>query len=151
QEPEGPSQRRLFRHRHQLFLPGHRRQRDHESNARMMLLRRVLTYRLTLYYLVAILLAALILSAIGIVHQPPVSLVFSAVVALLTCLGVNWAFARVFGTESNWESACISALIIALIITPCAPGDLAAAGFLVLVSAWAMASKYMIAIGNRHL
>jgi Na+-transporting NADH:ubiquinone oxidoreductase subunit NqrB len=117
----------------------------------MNLFRRVLTYRLTLYYLAAILLAALALSVAGIVHQPPANLVFSTAVALAACLGTNWAFARVFHAKSNWESVCISAIIIALIITPPAPGDLAATGFLVLVSAWAMASKYMIASGKRHL
>ncbi len=117
----------------------------------MMLFRRVLTYRLTLYYLAAIVLAALILSVVGIVHQPSANLAFSIMVALLACLGVNKAFARVFEAQSNWESACISALIIVLIITPSAPGDLAAAGFLILVSAWAMASKYIFAIGKRHL
>ena len=117
----------------------------------MTLFRRVLTYRLTLYYLTAIMLAALALSALGIVHQPVVHLAFSAAVALAACLGVNWAFARTFSAKSNWESVCISALIIALIITPAAPDDLAAIAFLVLVSAWAMASKYMIASGKRHL
>jgi glycine betaine catabolism B len=117
----------------------------------MNLFRRVLTYQLTLYYLAAIVLAALVLSALGVVHQPPVNLVFSSAVALAACLGVNWAFARVFHAKSNWESVCISALIIALIVTPPSPGDLAAMGFLVLVSAWAMASKYMIASGKRHL
>ena len=113
--------------------------------------RRVLTYRLTLYYLVAIVLAALALSVLGIVHQPWMNLAFSTMVALSACLSVNWAFARVFGAQSNWESVCITALIIALIITPPAPGDLAGVGFLILVSAWAMASKYMIATGKRHL
>jgi len=117
----------------------------------MMLFRRVLTYQLTLYYLAAIMLAALVMSAGGIVHQPTVNLAFSTLVALLACLAVNWAFARVFGAQSNWESVCISALIIALIITPAAPDDAAATGFLVLVSSWAMASKYLIATGKRHL
>ena len=117
----------------------------------MTLFRRVLTYRLTLYYLATIVLAALILSVFGIVHQPTINLAFSMVVALFACLSVNWAFARVFGAKSNWESVCISALIIILIITPSAPDDLAAMAFLVLVSAWAMASKYMIAIDKRHL
>ncbi|MEO8894523.1 MAG: hypothetical protein ABI450_01430 [Rhizomicrobium sp.] len=117
----------------------------------MTLFRRVLTYRLTLYYLAAIVLAALVLSVLGAVHQPWVNLAFSTMVALLACLGVNKAFARVFEAKSNWESACISALIIVLIITPSAPDDLAAAGFLILVSAWAMASKYIFAIGKRHL
>ena len=117
----------------------------------MMLFRHVRTYRLALYYLAAIVLAALALSVIGIVRQPPVNLAFSVVVALLTCMAVNWAFARAFGAKSNWESVCISAFIIALIITPVAPGDLAGTAFMILVSAWAMASKYMVAIGKRHL
>ena len=117
----------------------------------MNLFRRVLTYRLALYYLAAILLTALALSVVGIVRQSWINLAFSTAVALLACLSVNWAFARVFGAKSNWESVCITALIIALIVTPSAPGDLAATGFLVLVSAWAMASKYIIASGKRHL
>jgi Na+-transporting NADH:ubiquinone oxidoreductase subunit NqrB len=117
----------------------------------MTLFRRVLTYRLTLYYLAATMLVALALSVPGIVHQPWMNLAFSTAVALAACLGVNWAFARVFRAKSNWESACISALIVALIITPSAPGDLAATGFLILVSAWAMASKYLFAISKRHL
>jgi Na+-transporting NADH:ubiquinone oxidoreductase subunit NqrB len=117
----------------------------------MMFFRRILTYRLALYYLSAIMLAALALSVAGIVHQSPANLAFSAVLALLVCLAVNWVFARVFGAASNWESVAISALIIALIITPVAPGDLAGDAFLVLVSAWAMASKYMVATRKRHL
>jgi Na+-transporting NADH:ubiquinone oxidoreductase subunit NqrB len=116
-----------------------------------MLLRRVLTYRLTLYYLAAILLAAIILSMMGVVRLPWVNLVFAAAVALLTCWGVNWAFARVCGAASNWESVCISAFVIVLIVTPSPPGDLAALGFMALVSAWAMASKYIVAIDKRHL
>jgi glycine betaine catabolism B len=117
----------------------------------MMLFRRVLTYRLALYYLAAIVLLALVLSFAGIVHQSAVNLAFSTAVALLTCQAVNWAFARAFGARSNWESVCISALIITLIITPTAPDDLAGVAFLILVSAWAMASKYMVAINKRHL
>lgn len=116
-----------------------------------MLFRRVLTYRLAFYYLAAIVLAALVLSILGIAHQSAMNLAFSVAVALLTCLAVNWAFARVFGAQTNWESVCISAVIVTLIITPAAPDDFSAIAFLVFVSAWAMASKYMVAIGRRHL
>ncbi len=116
-----------------------------------MLFRRVLTYRLAFYYLATIISVALALSLVGIVRQSPVNLAFSAMVALLSCLVVNWAFARTFGARTNWESVSISAFIIILIITPIAPDDLAGTAFLVLVSAWAMASKYMVAIGKRHV
>jgi Na+-transporting NADH:ubiquinone oxidoreductase subunit NqrB len=117
----------------------------------MMLFRRVLTYRLAFYYLATIISVALALSLVGIVRQSPVNLAFSTMVALLSCLVVNWAFARTFGARTNWESVSISAFIIILIITPIAPDDLAGTAFLVLVSAWAMASKYMVAIGKRHV
>jgi Na+-transporting NADH:ubiquinone oxidoreductase subunit NqrB len=117
----------------------------------MMFFGRILTYRLALYYLAAILLAALALSVAGIVHQPAANLAFSTVVTLSVCLAVNGAFARVFGAQSNWESVAISVLIITLIITPTAPNDLGGTGFLVLVSAWAMASKYLVAVRGRHL
>ena len=116
-----------------------------------MLFRRVLTYRLTFYYLAAILLAAMILSLLGVVRLPWMNLAFSAAIALAACWSVNWAFARVCGAASNWESVCISAFIIVLIVTPSAPGDFAALGFLALVSAWAMASKYIVAVDRRHL
>lgn len=117
----------------------------------MMLFRRVLTYRLTFYYLSAVLLAALVLSILGIVRLPWMDLVFSTAVTLTVCWGVNWAFARVHGAGSHWESVCISALIVAMLVTPVAPGDFAGTGFLVLASAWAMASKYLVAIDKRHL
>jgi len=116
-----------------------------------MFFRRILTYRLALYYLAAILIAALGLAAAGIVHQPVMNLAFSAILCLAVCLAVNWAFAYVFGADSNWESVCISAIIIVLIITPVAPSDFAGVGFLALVSAWAMASKYLIATNKKHL
>ena len=117
----------------------------------MMLFRHILTYRLALYYLAAVMLGALLLSVFGIVHQTPANLAFSALVAISACFAVNWAFARVFGAHSNWESVTISALIVTLIVTPTAPGDVAGIAFLVLVSAWAMASKYMLAVRQRHL
>lgn len=117
----------------------------------MILFRRVRTYRLAFYYLAAIVSAALALSFVGIVHQRPENLAFSTAVTLLSCLSVNWAFARTFGARSNWESVSISALIIALIISPVAPGDIDGIAFLVLVSAWAMASKYIVAIRKSHL
>jgi Na+-transporting NADH:ubiquinone oxidoreductase subunit NqrB len=117
----------------------------------MTLFRRVLTYRLTLYYLATIVLAALALSGLGIVRPPVANIAFSAMIALPACWGVNWAFARASGAGSSWESVCISALIIVLIVTPAAPNDPAAAGFLALVCAWAMASKYILAIDRRHL
>ncbi len=116
-----------------------------------MLFRRILTYQLALYYLAAVLAAALALSAVGLIHQSLLNLAFSAIIALIACFAVNTAFARVFGADTNWESVAISAIIITLILTPVAPGDFAGVVFLALVCAWAMASKYLVAIRKKHL
>ena len=111
-----------------------------------MFLKHVLTYRLALYYLAVIWLGAFALSFFDLVHQNPANMALSAALALGFCYAVNWAFAYVFGANSNWESVGISGLIIALIITPAGFNDPAALGFLAVVAAWAMASKYLIAI-----
>jgi glycine betaine catabolism B len=116
-----------------------------------MLFRRVLTYRLMLYYLASLVGASIALAFFGIIHTPPLNLLFSAFLAFSVCWIVNWIFARSFGAVSNAESVCISALILTLIITPVAPDDVAGIGFIAFASAWAMASKYMLAVGRRHI
>jgi Na+-transporting NADH:ubiquinone oxidoreductase subunit NqrB len=115
------------------------------------LFRRILTYRLALYYLIALVAASIGLAWYGIVRPTPLAIGFSVVVALVSCFAVNAAFARVFGARSNWESVSISALIMTLIVTPPAPADLAGTGFLVFACAWAMASKYILAPGKKHI
>ncbi len=117
----------------------------------MTLFRRILTYRLTLYYLAALVVASIALAWYGIVRPLPLNIAFSVVVALVSCFAANEAFARVFGARSNWESVCISAMILTLIVTPAAPTDLTATGFLVFSCAWAMASKYILATGKKHI
>ncbi len=116
-----------------------------------MFLRHILTYRLALYYLAAIWVGAFALSFFDIVHQSPANMALSTALALGICYVTNWAFSYVFGATSNWESVGISALIISLIITPAGFDDPAALGFLAVVAAWAMASKYLIAIKHKHL
>jgi ferredoxin-NADP reductase len=61
--------------------------------------------------------------------------------------------ARVFNVPPNTESLYITALILALIITPQSPSRHFAAGlaFAVWVGVWAMASKYILAIRRKHV
>lgn len=113
--------------------------------------RRILTYRLTLYYLAALVLVSIALAWYGIVRPLPLNIVFSVGVALASCFAVNAGFAKVFGARSNWESVCISALILTLIVSPAAPTDYTAIGFLVFCCAWAMASKYIVAANKKHI
>ena len=117
----------------------------------MNFLRRILTYRLTLYYLLAVVVTCIGLSLYGIIRPLPLNIAFSALVALASCFAVNEIFARIFGAKSNWESVCISALILTLIVSPVAPSDYTGIGFLVFACAWAMGSKYILATGKRHI
>jgi ferredoxin-NADP reductase/Na+-translocating ferredoxin:NAD+ oxidoreductase RnfD subunit len=115
------------------------------------LLNRVTMYRLVLYYLASLLAAAFIFGFFGILPYDPTAIAFSTVVVLAACWGTNWVAAKLFGAVTNVESAYITALILALIIPPVTAANHAGVGFLVFASVWAMASKYLFALGKRHL
>jgi ferredoxin-NADP reductase len=121
----------------------------------MMFIDRVLDhitmYRLVLYYLLVLLAAAFVLACFGIVPHDPLALAFSAGLILAVCWITNWVFARVFAVPANSESIYITALILMLILDPVMPLDRAGVGVLVLASVWAMASKFIFAVGGKHL
>lgn len=114
-------------------------------------LNKITMYRLVLYYLIALLIIAAFFGFFGWLPINPANLAFST----LLILGVSWitnrAFAKSFGAAANVESVYISALILALIISPVAYTDSTGVGFLVFASAWAMASKFILAIHKKHL
>lgn len=114
-------------------------------------LNKITMYRLVLYYLVALIGLATIFGLLGVISHNPANLAFSTLIILATCWVVNTLFARVFGAEPNVESIYITALILALIITPVDPTNHAGIGFLIFASTWAMASKYIFALGNKHI
>ncbi len=115
------------------------------------ILNRITMYRLVLYYLVAVLLAAFIFGFMGIMPYDPTALAFSTVLILGVCWLTNWTFAWAFDAQTNVESVYITALILALIIAPVMATNVAGVAFLIFASIWAMASKYIFAIGKRHL
>ena len=113
------------------------------------LLNKITMYRLVLYVLIATLLVAFIYSITGVLNTDPYALVFSTAFILAACAAANWAFGKVFGIPTNVESVYISALILALIITPIKSlNDL---WFLLWASVLAMASKYILAYKGKHL
>ena len=114
-------------------------------------LNRITMYRLVLYYLILLFVAAALFGFFGILPYSPVNLVFSTVLILTVCWVSNLVFARTFSAMPNVESVYITGFILALIITPVAPTDLVGVGFLIFASAWAMASKYLFAIGKKHI
>lgn len=115
------------------------------------ILNRITMYRLVLYYLVALLFAAFVFSFFHVLPFDPTALAFSSVLILLVSWISNWVFARTFKAATNIESVYITALILALIITPVTATNGSGVGFLVFASVWASASKYIFAIGKKHI
>ena len=117
------------------------------------LLNKITMYRLVLYYLLALFGAAIIFGALGVMSLNPLSIVVSTLIVLAVCWLTNRALAAILLAPVNVESAYITALILALIISPIklAPFDWAGFGFLVSASIFAMASKYMLAANRKHI
>ncbi len=112
-------------------------------------LNKITMYRLALYVLILLLGAALLLSFTGGLSYSPWALLASVGFLLVVSLLANALFSRTFNVPANVESAYISALILALIITPVRSfGDL---GFMFWAAVLAMASKYMLAPGGKHI
>jgi ferredoxin-NADP reductase len=113
------------------------------------LLNRITMYRLVLYYLIGLLGAAVVLSIGGGLAYDPYALLFTIGFLMAVCWITNTVFARMFGVPANVESVYISALILALIISPLQSfHDL---WFLGWSAVWAMASKYIVALNRKHL
>ena len=113
------------------------------------LLNRVTMYRLVLYYLIGLISVAVLLSFAQVLTYDPYALLFSTAFILAVCAGTNYISARVFGLATNVESNAISALILALIITPI--NGYADLWFLFWASALSMASKYILNIRGKHI
>ncbi len=112
-------------------------------------LNRITMYRLIVYYLLLLLGAAVVMSFAGLLPYNPVMLVTSVAFLVAVCWLVNTLFAKTFHVPANVESFLISALILALIISPAqSTHDL---WFLTWAAVWAMASKYMLAIKHKHI
>ncbi|MBN8995135.1 MAG: RnfABCDGE type electron transport complex subunit D [Rhizobiales bacterium] len=115
------------------------------------LLDHVTMYRLVLYYLVTLIAVALALSIAGVLPFAPQMLVVSTLVAVAACALTNRAFARVFEVPANAESAIITALILVLILDPVGITDVRGLLGIAFASVWAMAAKFVLAVGRRHL
>ncbi len=109
-------------------------------------------YRLVLYYLIGLLVAAIGLSFFGVLSYNPFLLLFSTVFILVISLIANNLFSTAFKAPTNVESVYITALILALIISPLSSfHDTAYFSLAGWAAAWAMASKYIFTIGKKHI
>jgi ferredoxin-NADP reductase len=118
------------------------------GNAIDTILNRITMYRLVLYYLIGLLAVGVALSFAGLLFDP-YALLFSTAFLIAVCWITNTIFAWAFGVAPNTESVYISALILALIITPLQ--SLPDLWFLGWSAVLAMASKYILAINKKHL
>lgn len=109
-------------------------------------LNNITMYRLILYYLLALLVVSAVFGFFGILPYSPFSIIFSTFFILIISLAASYIFATVFKSHTNIESAYVTALILALIITPTTN-----AAFLGWAAILAMASKYILAIGKKHI
>ncbi len=109
-------------------------------------------YRLVLYYLAFLWAVAVIFSFFGLLPHDPMGVVFSGVLIIAVCWLINKVFAHFFEATVNVESTYITALILALIITPPHTSDYGSYFSIAAWAAvWAMASKYILAIKRKHI
>ncbi len=106
-------------------------------------------YRLVLYLLMSLLFIAVIFSFFNLLPFNPILLIFSSLFLVFFCGFVNEVFSETFKAATNVESVYITALILALIITPAK--SIPDFVFLAWVAILAMSSKYILAIGNKHI
>jgi ferredoxin-NADP reductase len=112
---------------------------------------RTTMYRLVLYYLLALFVAVLLFSIIGVLPYSSDALLWSLLVLVMWSWLVNELFAWAFDAVTNSESVFITPLILVLILPPAAFADRSGTIALAVIAAWAMASKYLLALGKKHL
>lgn len=116
------------------------------------MLNRITMYRLVLYVLIAFVSIGFLYSALGIVAFSPLWYLASVAFILAISLITNWVFSRTFTAPTNVESVYITALILALLITP-AKGIADGVFFSLALwaSIWSQASKYIFTIKRKHI
>ena len=106
-------------------------------------------YRLMLYYLLMLWVVALVFTLGGIVLVNPLALLVSTLFIIFICWVTNTVFAKIFRVPTNPESVYICALILSLILTPAT--TTAAIPLLFWAAVFSQGSKYLLAIGRKHL
>ncbi len=106
-------------------------------------------YRLVLFVLLILLAIAMTLGVFGLVPFSPPAILFSALFVTAVSIFTNEIFSRVYNAPLNVESAYITGLVLALIISPAS--NLNDYIFLFWAGVLAMSSKYILAIKNKHI
>jgi len=112
-------------------------------------LNRITMYRLMLYFLTVLIVGAVILSVLGKIPFGAQAIISSTLFLIAACWVFNTVLSRLFRVPTNVESVYITALILALIITPVSSRS--GFYFLLWAALLAMASKYIVAWRRKHL
>ncbi|MGE5298319.1 MAG: hypothetical protein ACM3KM_04095 [Acidobacteriaceae bacterium] len=112
---------------------------------------RTTMYRLVLYYLIGLIIAAIGLGFFHLIPYSPFPLIYSSLVLVAASWVFNKFFAWFFDVPANLESVYITALILALIISPFDKNIASQTMFLIWASAIAMGSKFLINLRNKHI
>jgi glycine betaine catabolism B len=115
------------------------------------ILNHITMYRMVLYYVAGLLAIAFGLGFSGVVPVEPTALAFSVVLITAVCWLTNRLLALLFRVPVNAESVYITALILALLLPPVTATNLMGVAGLALASAVAIASKFLIAVGRKHI
>ncbi len=113
------------------------------------ILNRITMYRLVLYALSALAVISFTLSVAKIIPATPLALFQSLVVLLFVSYVSNFLFSKIFHAQLNTESQWISAFILFFIIEP--GTSLSLLWIPALAACIAMSSKYLFAIGKKHI
>lgn len=113
---------------------------------------RITMYRLVLCYLIFLIGGALLLASFNLLPYSPLAILYSTLVLTFAGLLFNKSFSYVFKVPANVESVYITALILSLIISPPQVGEfISILPFLLLAVLIAVASKFLLSIGNKHI
>ncbi len=106
-------------------------------------------YRVVLYGLVLLAAIAIALGFFGVIFYSGFDLIFSLVIITASSMASNVFFAKLYRAPRNIESVYITAFILFFLMEPLMtlPGIVT----LVAVSVVSMLSKYLFAIGKRHV
>ncbi len=107
-------------------------------------------YKLLILYLSVILLGATVLSFFKVLAYNPLYLLLSTGLLVFFSWLFNYLMSYIFDAPVNPESSIITGLILALIITPTYQ-SFTSITFILAVTGLAMASKYILAIKERHI
>jgi len=107
-------------------------------------------YRLVIYSLSGLYAIGILFAWLTWLPFSPITMLVVLAIIYGVCYLANAVFAGVFEAPSNSESVLITALILALIVSPVITTGVDL-GFLIWVSILAMSAKYILAIRKKHL